>query len=203
MSQRVTLLNDKVDMLEENYISVLNRLIGIERNQFYIPPVSSSQYQQPMSFQSTPNNLSNHQSTSLLNTSTPSNVLKFHSDPQTSNMSTPSRYSVEDTPLLDPDQVINKYPKLLSLSSIGRLSVRLAYESYFGKQLMTNSTVFGHNDKPPLPRDLVFELKKKLLSLHPQFRSTPIEFEPYWSKCVAAINHSCAGLRIKEHTIQL
>ena len=147
-------------MLENNYISILNRLIAIERNQFYIPPVSSSQYQ-PMSFKSTPNNQSNHQSTSLqLNTSTPSNVLKFHSEPQTSNKSTPSRYSVEDTPLLDPDQVINNYPKLLSLSSIGRLSVRLAYESYFGKQLMTTSTVFGHNDKPTLPRDLVFELKK-------------------------------------------
>ena len=50
-------------------------------------------------------------------------------------MSTPSRPSVEDM-LLSPDQVIDKYPKLLSLSSIGRLSVRLAYESYFGKQIV-------------------------------------------------------------------
>ena len=138
----------------------------------------------------------------MYQSTTQSNILKSCSEPQTSNMSTPSRPSVEDT-LLSPDQVIDKYPKLLSLSSIGRLSVRLAYESYFGKQLMAKSTVIGYNDKPPLPRDLVLELKRKLLSLHPQFRSTPIEFEPYWSKCVGAINHCCAGLRTKEQTIRL
>ena len=100
--------------------------------------------------------------------------------------------------LVDADEVLDKYPKLLSLANIGRLSVRLATESYFGTELMKKCTVFGCNNKPSLPKEVVFEMKRKLLALHPQFRSTPLEFEVYWAKSIAAINHCCAGLRSKE-----
>ena len=100
--------------------------------------------------------------------------------------------------LVDADEVLDKYPKLLSLANIGRLSVRLATESYFGTELMKKCTVFGCNDKPSLPKEVVFEMKRKLLTLHPQFRSTPLEFEVYWAKSIAAINHCCAGLRSKQ-----
>ncbi len=100
--------------------------------------------------------------------------------------------------LLDPDDVIRKYPKLLNLSNIGRLSVRLAQEAYFGTEMMERCTVLGCNNKPPLPRDKVFQLKSKVLSLFPQFISAPLEFEPQWSKCIGAINHSARGLSIKK-----
>ena len=105
--------------------------------------------------------------------------------------------------LLKPDAVINKYPKLMSLANIGRLAVRLACESYFGKDLLKKCTVVGCNDKPALPKHLVLDLKAKLLSIHPQFRTTPVEFEPFWCKCVGAINHCAAGLRAKEHIIKV
>ena len=100
--------------------------------------------------------------------------------------------------LLDPDDVLRKYPKLLNLFTIGRLAVRLSCESYFGPELLKKSTVVGCNNKPPLPREKVMQLKMKLLSLFPQFLSSPVEFEPMWSKCVAAINHCSAGLRSKD-----
>ena len=100
--------------------------------------------------------------------------------------------------LLPPDTVINRYPKLMSLSNIGRLSVRLACEAYFRKDLLKKCTVVGNIDKPALPKDRVQALKSKLMSLHPQFRTAPIEFEPYWSKCIGAINHCAAGMRSKE-----
>ena len=105
--------------------------------------------------------------------------------------------------LLDPDAVIKKYPKFLNLASAGRLAVRLSCEAYFGKELLKKCTVVGCNDKPPLPREKVAELKSKILSLFPQFLSSPVEFEPIWAKCVAAINHCCAGLRAKDPPIAL
>ena len=105
--------------------------------------------------------------------------------------------------LLDPDAVIKKYPKYLNLASAGRLAVRLSCESYFGKELLKKCTVIGCNDKPPLPKEKVAELKTKMLSLFPQFLSSPVEFEPIWTKCVAAINHCCAGLQEKDPPIPL
>ena len=80
------------------------------------------------------------------------------------------------------------------MSKIGRLSVKLARESYFGPALMKQCTVFGCQDKPPLPKDDVENLKKMLLSLYPQFRGTPLEFEPAWKTCVDSINHACFTL---------
>ena len=99
---------------------------------------------------------------------------------------------------MHPDFVIRKYPKLLDISRAGRLAVRLACESYFGPQVLKRCTVYGQKDKDALPKDKVLELKNKILSLHPQFISSPIEFEPVWTKCVGAINHCAAGMRSKQ-----
>lgn len=92
--------------------------------------------------------------------------------------------------LSEPDHVISKYPNLLKKETIGRLAVLLGIESYFGKQLLMKS-----RDKESLPKEKVFALKQKLISLFPQYLSCPLEFEPLWTKCVGAINHSAAKLR--------
>ena len=96
-------------------------------------------------------------------------------------------------------------PKYLNLASASWLAVRLSCEAYFGKELLKKCTVIGCNNKPHLPREKVAELKSKILSLFPQFLSSPVEFEPtcIWTKCVAAINHCCAGLRAKDLPIAL
>lgn len=97
--------------------------------------------------------------------------------------------------LLSPDEVIKKYPKYVNTSNIGRLAVRLAREAYFGKELMKKSTALGCQDKPRLPKEKLDSLKLKLLSLFPQFAAAPHEFEPLWTRSVAAINHHAASLR--------
>ena len=56
--------------------------------------------------------------------------------------------------LLEPDAVINKYPKLMSLTNIGRLDVRLVCESYFGEHLLKKCTVVGCNNKPAFQNTL-------------------------------------------------
>ena len=99
--------------------------------------------------------------------------------------------------MLDPDEVIEKYPKFRNISNVGRMAVRLASESYFGKEVLKKSTVFGMHGNLPLPEDKVKTLKKKILSLHPKYIDTPVEFEPIWTKCVNAINHHASGLRKK------
>ena len=110
-----------------------------------------------------------------------------------------TRKSNTPTPdvLLQPDEVIFKYPRLLTISCAGRLAVRLACESYFGKPMLKNCTVHGQKNYPALPKEKVMELKKKIISVHPQFISTPVEFEPIWTKCVNAINHCASSLRSK------
>ena len=99
--------------------------------------------------------------------------------------------------LIDPDIVIKNYPKLANSSSIGRLAVRLSCEAYFGKEMLLKSTVYGCHNKPPLPKWELQQLKLKLLSIHPQYLSSPLEFEPLWTKCIGTINYCATGLRAK------
>ncbi len=98
--------------------------------------------------------------------------------------------------LLSPDEVILRYPKLVNLRNFVRLAVKLGRESFFGPQLMSECTVFGHNDNPPLPKDAVEQLKKKMHSLYPIFLSSPAEFEGFWKGAVDALNHAMAKARV-------
>ncbi|XP_019855057.1 PREDICTED: uncharacterized protein LOC109583952 [Amphimedon queenslandica] len=61
------------------------------------------------------------------------------------------------------------------------MAVRLASEAYFGKEVLQKSTVYGQQSNTPLPEDKVRALKKKILSLHPNYVDTPVEFEPIWT----------------------
>lgn len=74
--------------------------------------------------------------------------------------------------------------------------MRLAVESYFGDELLKQSTVHGMKDCKALPEDKVQALKKKLL-VH--YKITAPEFETTWSKCVGAINHRANALRGRNH----
>uniref|UniRef100_A0A1X7T7E7 Uncharacterized protein n=1 Tax=Amphimedon queenslandica TaxID=400682 RepID=A0A1X7T7E7_AMPQE len=48
-----------------------------------------------------------------------------------------------NAPLLNPDTVINKYPKLKTLSQVGQSSVRLASKVYFGPSLLIKRSVYS------------------------------------------------------------
>ena len=98
--------------------------------------------------------------------------------------------------LIDPDEVIRKYPRLNSVAHAGRLAVRLATESYFGDKVLRNCTVYGQKGQGALPKEKLTALKKKL-AIHYKFYDS-VEFEPIWSKCVGAINHRASALRIKK-----
>uniref|UniRef100_A0A1X7SRQ3 Uncharacterized protein n=1 Tax=Amphimedon queenslandica TaxID=400682 RepID=A0A1X7SRQ3_AMPQE len=78
--------------------------------------------------------------------------------------------------LLNPDTVINKYPKIKTLSQVGRSSVRLASKAYFGPSLLIKCSVYGQENHP-LPSGALMEMKQKLLGLfHPRDISTKEEF---------------------------
>uniref|UniRef100_A0A1X7VFM0 Uncharacterized protein n=1 Tax=Amphimedon queenslandica TaxID=400682 RepID=A0A1X7VFM0_AMPQE len=77
------------------------------------------------------------------------------------------------------DKMINKYPKLKTLK-------------------LDDCLVYGEKENPPLPAGTLMELKQKLLGLfHPRDISTKVEFEPYWFKCIQAMNHLSFGRRSK------
>ena len=98
------------------------------------------------------------------------------------------------TVLLSPEAIIARYPRLLTLSKIGTLSVKLAKESYFGIELMSTCTVYGCRGKPALPKEILMKMKSFLLQY---FNCTkcPEDFEVHWRYCVDAINHACNSMR--------
>uniref|UniRef100_A0A1X7UJI6 Uncharacterized protein n=1 Tax=Amphimedon queenslandica TaxID=400682 RepID=A0A1X7UJI6_AMPQE len=93
-------------------------------------------------------------------------------------MHTGNRRKIDfNAPLLNPDTVINKYPKIKTLSQVGRSSVRLASKAYYGPSLLIECSVYGQKENPPLPSGALIEMKQKLLGLfHPRDISTKEEF---------------------------
>ena len=77
--------------------------------------------------------------------------------------------------LISPQTVVEKYPKLLKVSKISTLAVRLAKESYFGCKVMASCTVRGVGDQPALPKTELDKLKTFLQKLTmPRFVSSRI-----------------------------
>ena len=98
---------------------------------------------------------------------------------------------LQEEPLLDPDVVVRKYSKYRNVSQAGRVAVRLAVESYFGTEMLRQSTVCGLKSHKPLPVEKVDALKQKMLTLH---SDSKVEFEALWKKCINAMNHHSKGL---------
>ena len=98
--------------------------------------------------------------------------------------------------LISPQAVVDKHPKMLRKSQIPKLSIRLAQEAYFGKEVMSFCTFRGVGSYHALPEKEVTELKEFLKKLTiPGIVSTRPDFEILWKKCVESIGQSCKTLR--------
>ena len=75
------------------------------------------------------------------------------------------------------------------------LALKLARESFFGKDVMVRCTVVGDRELPALPQHELDLLKGQILTLFPAYWNSPYEFEPVWSKCTASIGQGCKRLR--------
>ena len=91
--------------------------------------------------------------------------------------------------------MIARYPKLRGNNKMGELAAKLARECFFGKELMSRSTVMGFKEYPPLPADRVQALKETIRSVSPQYQLDPVGFEAMWKKYIDSINHACSKLR--------
>ena len=99
--------------------------------------------------------------------------------------------------LVGPQSVLIKYKKLRGEALSGTLDVKLAREAYFGQDVMRKCTVRGNRGLPGLPHMELCQLKQTLFSVFPQFWPNPVEFEPVWTRCSAAIGQACKTLRAK------
>ena len=98
--------------------------------------------------------------------------------------------------LQQPETVVEKYPKLLNITKIPTLSVRLAKESFFGKEIMKLCTVRGTGSLHPLPVAELTQLKQFLMNICvPRLTPTKIEFESLWKSCTESIGQACKSLR--------
>ena len=134
---------------------------------------------------------------------TPNRVPTAPSRPTTSNTATLVSMK-ENTPLpqidkgslITPQAVVDKYPNLLKESKIPKLSIRLAKEAYFGKEVMSFCTFKGVGSNHALPDAEVKDLKEFLKRLTlPGIVSTRQDFEIVWKNCIESIGQSCKTLR--------
>ena len=99
--------------------------------------------------------------------------------------------------LKTPEEIIRKYPKLLSESNAGKLAVKLSREAFFGEDVLVRCTVNGFRELPALPVHELNELKKTMLRQFPKYWNSVQEFEGLWITCSDAIGQAAKALRSK------
>ena len=100
------------------------------------------------------------------------------------------------------DVVLEKYPELRKENVIGKLTVKLAKESFFGDEVLIQCTVMGCRNYPALPYMRSMSSSKLFFSLFPNYRSNPVEFETkIWNQCVNSIGQLCKRLRNENRTV--
>ena len=103
---------------------------------------------------------------------------------------------IDHSSLISPQAVVDKYPKMLKESKIPTLSIRLAQQSFFGKEVMSYCTFRGVGSYHALPETEVKKLKEFLKNLTlPSIVSSRPDFEILWKKCIESIGQSCKALR--------
>ena len=102
---------------------------------------------------------------------------------------------IDKSVLCKVEEVIARYHKLRGESKAGTLACKLAQEAIFGKDVMKQCTPAGSRELPGLPVKELVELKKIMFQQFPQYRRSPVEFEPIWRKCIDAVQQSCKRLR--------
>ena len=78
---------------------------------------------------------------------------------------------------------------------MGTMAVALAWDAFFGEDIMRQCTAKGHGEKPGLPLAELMELKEEIHRLYPHFIRSQIEFEGKWVKICEALSQACKRMR--------
>lgn len=223
MPDAVKKLTTCMERLEKQNRNILSRLEFLETSQYdqsyIIPPpwymgcngtIPPTSYTSQSFFSTPPPSQAQLLSTAIDSSSdTPPVTTSSSSD--TPPAITPNRATgvsaikmKENTPLppinrkslISPQAVVEKYPKLLTQSKVPALSIRLAQEAFFGKELMSFCTFKGVGSCHALPETEVKDLREFLLKLTlPGIVSSRSDFEILWKRCIESIGQSCKSLR--------
>ena len=106
--------------------------------------------------------------------------------------------NIDHTKLIDPQEVVDRNPRLLNKAKLPTLAVRLGKEAYFGPEIMILCTVRGVGSFHALPRTELDKLKSFLCKLAlPRFIDRRVEFEEVWKSCINSIGQACKNYRIE------
>ena len=98
--------------------------------------------------------------------------------------------------LLPHKTVLKKYESLCKENVVGTLAVKLAYESFFGCEVLKQCTVMGCRNYPALPLKELNDLKQLIFSSFPKYWYNQSEFESkIWNTCTNSIGQLCKRLR--------
>ena len=108
--------------------------------------------------------------------------------------------AIDRTNLVPAIQTLQRYPKLRVESKASFLAVKLARESFFGKNLMSQCTVMGCGKYPALPGNEINLLKQTMFSQFPKYWLNPVLFESIWKDCTEAIGQACKRVRAEHES---
>ena len=72
--------------------------------------------------------------------------------------------------------------------------MKLAKDAVFGEALMKKCTAMGGRQLPGLPRKELYDIKKGIFDLFPNYWKNREEFEGVWATCIEAIGQLCKRL---------
>ncbi len=101
--------------------------------------------------------------------------------------------NISPTKYMSPDQVISTYAKYRNAKDVGRLAVALAKHTYFGRNVLSQSTITGRGGRSALDAAKLNQLKGNIRSIFPQLPEN--EFDKVWEKCKESIANGCKRLR--------
>lgn len=193
----------KLDVIVQQQLQIKSRIYALEHglplHQPEVMPPSYNSIPTPSISPTLSNTTSTDDSTRILSKSV---SLSSDTSSDASCLIVPDK---ENTPLpeidymklIDPQDVVDKNPNLLTKTKLPTLAVRLAKEAYFGPDIMIHCTVRGVGSFHALPRAELDKLKMFLYKLAlPRFIDRRIDFEEVWKLCINSIGQACKNYRI-------
>lgn len=194
----------RLDVIGQQQNVMMSRIFALEQNQYGLPQFSPNWYPSMHSqnflsheeFGTVPPirsvSGSNSGSTLSISSSDKNSASLIVSDKENSQLP-----EINQTKLIDPQEVVDKNIAFLNKTKLPTLAVRLARESYFGPEVMIRCTVRGVGSYHALPREQLNKLKKFLQDLAlPRLVDRKVEFEELWKLCVISIGQACKQYRI-------
>jgi hypothetical protein len=105
--------------------------------------------------------------------------------------------SIDRSSLTTVSDVMERHPGICGEGNISLLTLRLAEEVFFGRDMLMLCTPKGARGRPSLPIKELSDLKVILFGQYPSCWCNPEKFEEVWNNTLDKLGQLCKRLRDK------